>query len=84
MKELVDYLLKNIYLDFQGEISIETIRQLLRNDESCAAKALLQKLIDDNGIEELLITLADCLKDHLRTGITEQVMRDQLLLYTES
>ncbi|HEX7667191.1 MAG TPA: hypothetical protein VF407_21820 [Polyangiaceae bacterium] len=84
MKELVKYLLDNLYLDFQGEITIDTVRQFLRGDDSREAKALLAKLIADKGVDELLITLADVLKDHIRTGVNEQVVKEQLSLYTES
>lgn len=84
MKELVRYLIDNLYLDFQGEISIDTVRQFLRGDESREAKALLSKLIADKGVDELLLTLADCLKEHIRSGVNEQVIREQLSLYSES
>ena len=84
MKELVRYLLENLYLEFQGEISLDTVRQFLRGDDSREAKALLQKLIEDKGVDDLLITLADVLKEHIRTGVTEQVMREQLSMYSES
>lgn len=84
MKELVKYLLENIYIDFQGEISLDQVRQFLRGDDSREAKALLQKLIEDKGVDDLCITLADVLKDHLRTGINEQTMREQLVMYAES
>ena len=84
MKELVKYLLDNVYLDFQGEITLETVRQFLRGDDSREAKALLAKLIEDKGVDDLLITLADCLKDHIRTGVNDQVVREQLSLYAES
>ena len=84
MKELVRYLLENLYLDFQGEISLDTVRQFLRGDESREAKQLLAKLIEDKGVDELLLTLADCLKEHIRTGVNENVVREQLQLYTES
>ncbi len=84
MKELVRYLLENMYLDFQGEISLDTVRQFLRGDESREAKALLSKLIADKGVDDLLLTLADVLKDHLRTGVNENVVREQLSLYSES
>ncbi len=84
MKELVRYLLENLYLDFQGEISLDTVRQFLRGDESREAKALLAKLIEDKGVDDLLITLADCLKENIRTGINEQTVREQLSLYSES
>ena len=84
MKELVRYLLENMYLDFQGEISLDTVRQFLRGDDSREAKALLAKLIEDKGVDDLLLTLADCLKEHIRSGVNEQVLREQLTLYAES
>jgi hypothetical protein len=84
VKELVRYLLENMYLDFQGEISLDTVRQFLRTDDSREARQLLQKLIEDKGVDELLLTLADVLKDHLRTGVNEEVVREQLQLYSES
>ena len=84
MKELVRYLIDNMYLDFQGDISLETVRNLLREDESREARQLLSKIIEEKGVDDLLNTLADCLRDHLRTGISEDTIRDQLNLYSES
>ena len=84
MKELVRYLMENMYLDFQGEISLDTVRQFLRGDDSREAKALLAKLIEDKGVDDLLLTLADCLKEHIRSGVSEPVVREQLQLYAES
>jgi hypothetical protein len=84
MKELVRYLLENLYVDFQGEISLDHVRQHLRGDESKEAKRLLQRLIEDKGVDELLIALADILKDHIKTGINETVLREQLTTYSDS
>ena len=56
----------------------------MRSDESREARQLLQKLIEDKGVDELLLTLADVLKDHLRSGVNEEVIREQLQLYSES
>jgi predicted GTPase len=84
VQELVRYLLENMYLDFQGEISIEQVRQYLRGDNSKEAKALLQKLIEDKGVDDLLLALADVLKEHLRSGINEQVVRQELTTYSDS
>lgn len=84
MKELVRYLLENMYLDFQGEISLEQVRGFLREDDGKEARQLLAKLIEDKGVDEMLITLADCLKDHLSTGISDKIVKEQLMLYTES
>lgn len=84
MKELVRYLLENMYIDFQGEISLDQVRGFLREDDGKDARQLLAKLIEDKGVDEMLITLADCLKDHLSTGISDKSVKEQLMLYAES
>ena len=84
MKELVRYLIENLYLDFQGEITVEQVRGFLREDDSREARQLLAKIIEENGVDDLLITLADCLKEHIRTGVSEQIIRDQLATYSDS
>ncbi len=84
MKELVRYLLENMYIDFQGEISLEVVRGFLREDDGKDARQLLAKLIEDKGVDEMLITLADCLKEHLGTGISDKTVKEQLMLYAES
>ena len=84
MKELVWVLLDNTDVDCQVEISLVQVRQFLRGDDSREAKAMLQKLIEDKGVDDLLIALADVLKEHIKTGVNEQVMREQLSMYSES
>jgi hypothetical protein len=84
VKELVRYLIENLYLDFQGDISVEQVRGFLREDDSREARQLLAKIIEENGVDDLLLTLADCLKDHIRTGVSEQIIRDQLSTYSDS
>ncbi|MCS6798592.1 MAG: hypothetical protein NZ898_08680 [Myxococcota bacterium] len=84
MRELARFLLQNLCVDFEGGITIEQVRQFLREDDSREARALLNKLIEDRGIEDMLVTVADCLKDYIATGITEEVLREQLATYSES
>ena len=85
MKELIKYLLDNMYLDFQGEITLETVRGFLREDDGREARALLGKLMESQGsVDDMLITLADCLKEHIQSGINEKVISEQLSMYTES
>lgn len=84
MKELARFLLRNAQLDFSGDVTIEQVRQYLRDDDSREARALLAKLIEDKGIDDLLVTVADCLKEHIPTGVTEDVIQQQLSFYTES
>jgi len=83
LDELAKYLLENVMIDFT-EVTEEALRTSLRADESRDAQALLQKIIEDNGIEELLLTLADCLTGDLSTGITPETIRKHLLAYSES
>ena len=84
MKELIAYLLKNLQLDFQGEITLDDVRQFLREDDSREARKLLGKLIEDKGVDDMLITLADCLNEYIQSGINEQVVSEQLRLYSDS
>ena len=84
MRELTLYLLENLYLDFQGDISLETVRSFLREDDSPEARRLLAKIIEEKGVDELLITMADCLKDNITTGINEEVLSEALNTYSES
>ena len=84
MNELAKYLLEHAYLDFEGDISIEQVRQFLRQEDSREARRLLSKLIEDKGVDELMVTVADCLKEYLRSGINEDTVKEQLLSYAES
>ncbi len=84
MNALISYLLDNLMLDFQGDLTMEMVKDFLRNDESRDSQALLARLVEDRGTGDMMITLADCLKEYIRTGIHENVVRDQIRMYTES
>lgn len=84
MKQLILYLIDNMILDFQGDLTLEMVRSFLRDDDSREARALMAKLVEDRGVSDMMITLADCLQDYLKTGINEDVLRDQIRTYAES
>ena len=84
MKELARFLLQNCQLDFSGEVTIDQIRQYLRDDDTREARALLAKLIEDKGVDDMLVVVADCLKEHIPHGIDEDTIRQQLNMYSES
>ncbi|MDH5492854.1 MAG: hypothetical protein OEY14_12950 [Myxococcales bacterium] len=84
MNELARYLLEHVILDFGGSITLDQIRQFLRQEDSREARRLLSKLIEDKGVDDLMVTVADCLKDSIRTGISEDTVKKQLLSYAES
>lgn len=84
MKQLIAFLLDHAMLDFSGDLSVESVKELLRDDDSREARALLAKIVKEGSAEDMVVTLADCLQEYLRSGLTEDVMRDQLRLYAES
>ncbi len=84
MKQLVAFLLDHAMLDFSGDLTIDMIKDFVRDDDSREARALVAKLMQEKGVEEMVVTLADCLQDYLRTGLTDDVMREQIRLYAES
>jgi hypothetical protein len=84
MNRLIAYLLDNLILDFQGDLTLEMVREFLRDDESREGRALLSKLVEDRGVSDMMITLADCLQDYIRSGISEEVVREQIRTYAES
>ncbi|HEX4460390.1 MAG TPA: hypothetical protein VIA18_20575 [Polyangia bacterium] len=84
MKQLIQYLLENLILDFQGDLTLDMVRDFLRDDESREGRALLGKLVEDRGVSDMMITLADCLQDYLKTGINDETLREQIRTYAES
>ncbi|MBW2465004.1 MAG: hypothetical protein JRH11_25370, partial [Deltaproteobacteria bacterium] len=66
MRELARYLLSHAILDFEGDITIDQVRQFLRDDDTRAARMLLSRLIEDKGVDDFLIVVADCLKEHIK------------------
>ena len=84
MQQLLEFLLKNLILDFQGDINLDTFREFLRNDDSKEAKALLGRVIEEQGVGDLLVTLADVLQEELQSGITTDKIRENLRIYVES
>lgn len=84
MDQLIAYLLDNLILDFQGDLTLDMVRDFLRNDDSREAKALLAKLVEDRGVSEMMICVADCLREYLPSGIKRDEMDEQIRLYAES
>lgn len=84
MNQLIAYLLDNLILDFQGELDLEMARNYLKGDETKEARALHARIVADGGVNDLLLVLADCLKDYIRDGINEDTVHEQVRTYVES
>ena len=84
MNQLIAYLRDNLILDFQGDLTLEAVREFLKGDDGRDAKILLAKMVDDRGSNEMLLALADCLLDHVQKNLDEEIMRTNLRIYSES
>lgn len=84
MKQLIAYLLDHAILDFSGDLTLDSIRDFLRDDDTSTARSLLAKLVQEGGVDDMVVTLADCLQEYLRTGLTDDVVLSQIKLYSES
>lgn len=84
MNQLIAYLLDHAILDFSGDLTLDMVRDFLRNDDSPGARSLLTKLVQERGVDDMCVTLADCLQEYLKTGLSEDVVRDQIKAYAES
>jgi hypothetical protein len=84
VNQLIDYLRKNLILDFQGDLNLEMCREFLKDDDSREARQLLAKIVQDKGTNEMILILADCLVEAVQNALTDDVMREQLRMYSES
>ncbi len=83
MDKLAVYLLEHIQLDFSG-VDFESIQKVLREDRSPLSTQLMTKLIEEKGENDLLLVLADCLKEFIAQGIDNETVKKQLTLYAEA
>jgi hypothetical protein len=84
VNQLIDYLRKNLILDFQGDLNVEVCREFLKDDDSRDARQLLAKLVQDRSTSEMMLVLADCLLEVVQNSLNDDVMREQLRMYSES
>jgi hypothetical protein len=84
VNRLIEYLRQHLMIDFQGDLTVEEVKELLAGDESRQAKALLAKLVAEKGVENLFLVLADCLLEQVQATLTDDVMSEQIRMYAES
>lgn len=84
VNRLIDYLRQHLMIDFQGDLTVAKVRELLAGDETRETKVLLAKLVKENSTEDMMLVLADCLLEPVQRALTDDVMREQIRMYTES
>ena len=71
-------------IDFQGDLTVAKVRELLAGDDSRDAKQLLAKVVAEKSVEDMIIVLADCLLEPVQRALTDDVMRENIRMYSES
>jgi len=84
VKRLIAYLRDNLIVDFQGDLSVENVRELLGDDDSRDARTLLARLVEDGKVDDMMLVLADCLVDKVRDSLGDDLIREHLRSYSES
>jgi len=84
MKALIAYLRENMMLDFQGDLSVDTVREYLKDDQSREARTLLAKLVEGGSVDDMMLVLADCLLPQVKASLSDDVIRENLQSYSES
>jgi hypothetical protein len=84
VQRLIEYLRSHLMLDFQGDLTVDRVREMLSGDDSRDSKQLLAKLVSDKGVDNLMLVLADCLLEHVQSSLTDDVMRENIRSYAES
>jgi hypothetical protein len=84
VNRLIEYLRQHIMIDFQGDLTVAKVRELLAGEDNRDTKALLTKLVAEKKVEDMMLVLADCLLEPVQRALTDDVMREQLRMYTES
>jgi len=81
---LIEYLRQHVMIDFQGDLTVAQVRELLAGDDSRDAKVLLAKLVAEKRVDDMFLVLADCLLEHVQRALSDDLMREQLRMYSES
>jgi len=84
VNRLIAYLRQHLILDFSGDLTVEQVRELLAGDDSRDARNLLARLVSEGKVEDMLLVLSDCLLESVQNALTDEVMREQLRMYSDS
>jgi hypothetical protein len=84
VNRLIEYLRQHLMIDFQGDLTVAKVRELLAGDDSRDAKTLLAKVVADKSVEDMMLVLADCLLEQVQSSLSDDVMREQIRMYSES
>lgn len=84
MDELVSYIMQHLVLDLDGDISMDDINEMLVRDGSQVARDLRARLIAEQGPNDFLLVIVDCLRESLRDGINEDKVLNQVKFYLDA
>jgi len=84
LEELCSYILDHIILDFEGEFTMDKLNDMLVRDGSQVSRDLRARLISEQGPDQFLMVLLDCLRESLDEGIGKDKVEEQVRFYLEA
>jgi hypothetical protein len=84
MDQLVRWLREHLVLDFQGDLDVDSFRQLVGAPSTPVAASLLGKVDDDRAVNDMLLVLADTMIEILDQALTAEVWISRLAVYADS
>ena len=71
-------------VDFQGDLDIDSFRQLVGAPSTPVAAALLGKVHDDRAVNDMLLVLADTMIEIVDEALTSEAWISRLAVYADS
>jgi hypothetical protein len=84
LDEVCRYILDHLVLDFEGEFTMDTLNEMLVRDGSQLARDLRARIIAEQGPNQFLLVLLDCLRESLGDGIDKARVEEQIRFYLEA
>ena len=84
MNQLIQFLLEHLMLDFDNEVTMDTVLRCLETDKSPLARDLKARITQDRDVGEFLVPMADCLRLFIPEGIGSDRIREQIQAWVEA
>ena len=75
MKQLIAYLLDHAILDFSGDLTLDMVRDFLRDDDDPESRKLLAKVVADRGVEDMIVTDSEGNMALNEKGLSREAMK---------
>ncbi|MBU1240152.1 hypothetical protein KKF84_04175 [Myxococcota bacterium] len=81
MEKLAEYFLEHLILDLEGGLDVKELQKLIGDTPEGAQ--LLGVIKDDSDLEEFIVAMTDGLREHITTGITNEILSREFSEYSQ-